>query len=742
MTLLARVDGAMRAKVTIVMLGLLAASLAGCGVGNNSADSGIAPATAAQESLPKAGPELLRWPAADPPQFRNSGVWTAEPILTSGASAYRNGEFLYQDYIYDDWGATSGGTDPDPGAGGVSVSPATGQYRYPTDPVYVRNAADLVELRLKLVEGGTAFRVAYNSMLNPDLVATTLALGSSSAAVAMPHDANASMPAMIFATVHGNQVEVVDAATGNALQGTGATGSSNLGRRQAEVFIPFSVFDPRGQTAMRIGAATGLWDVANNRYLVPQANADESHPGGAGGLANPPAFFNVAFRYGDSGSWHESGQGAALGSGDLSTYFATVDFTKVASGVNDEMPDQAGGTPKHGAMARIYASHFEDQQGRGPKSPDAAGCAQPCDFIWPLAGNLQPYSLYVPSKEPPPAGYGLTYSLHPCGGNYSGGSGTTNALGDRGTGSLVVWPGGRAPCEWYWGQASAELFEIWADLARYYTLDPAFVALTGASMGGYGTLRTSTLWPDLFVKGAATIPCIAAETNWAGPPAAPTSGEQAVVLHTAESERHVPLLIGIGNVDTTCTHGAQRMFRDTLDSSGYRYDFREYQGDHVGGGVAATALLAPEFAAFLANDRLAGDPPHVTYVMNLKANEARYGLNADRAYWVSELRLRDETGDALFGRIDVYSHGFGLGDPPPLPTQQTTGPGYTGQKKEWGEAQPAPVVSVLDLVVENIRSVTIDTQRARVGCDVSLNVQTDGPVDVRLSGCSKTVSFR
>lgn len=707
--------------------------------GEDTPEIPVAPEEPAPNAgLPTAGPDLLRWPAAEAPQFENVGVWTAEPILTSGASAYRNGEFLYQDYIYDDWGATSGGVGLP--SGGVSISAPTGQYRYPTNPVYVGNAADLVEVRLKLVPGGTAIRVTYNSMLDSELVATTLALGDSDSARAVPHGANATMPAQIFATVHGEKVEVIDAATGNALTASGATASTNLHRRQAEVFIPFSVFDPQGKTAVRIGAASGLWDVANNTYLIPQATEDENHPGGSGILPSPPAFFNVAFRYLDTGSWHESGQGAALTTGNISRYFATVDFTKLATGVSDDMPDLPGGTPKHGHMARIYASHFEDQQGRGPLSPDAAGCPQPCSFIFPLAGNLQPYTLYVPAAEPPPSGYGLTISLHPCGGNYAGGSGATNALGDRGTGSLVIYPGGRAPCEWYWRQASAEIFEIWADLARHYTLDPTFVFITGASMGGYGTLRTSTLWPDLFVKAAATIPCITAETNWLGPPAIPNSGEQSVVLNTADALRNIPLLVGTGNLDTTCGFVGQRAFRDKIDALGYRFDWREYPGEHASGGVVSTVLLAPTFGEFFGNERINNDPIHVTYVMNLKANEAKYGLNADRAYWVSELRLRDETGDAPFGTIDVFSHGFGLADAPALPTTSTAGVVYVGKKKEWGKAEETPVLDQLDIVATNIRSITIDIARARVSCDATINLQADGPITIKFAGCDRTDS--
>src|SRR4051794_41906834 len=70
------------------------------------------------ESLPsvdsgaRPGPDLLYAPAPDAPQLQNTGVWKAAPILVSGAEAYRDGEFLYQDFLFDDHGGT--GSNPDP----------------------------------------------------------------------------------------------------------------------------------------------------------------------------------------------------------------------------------------------------------------------------------------------------------------------------------------------------------------------------------------------------------------------------------------------------------------------------------------------------------------------------------------------------------------------------------------------------------------------------------------------------
>jgi hypothetical protein len=52
------------------------------------------------------------WWGAEAPQLRNRPPWKAPPILVSGATAYRRGEFLYQDFLYDDSGARH---VPDPG---------------------------------------------------------------------------------------------------------------------------------------------------------------------------------------------------------------------------------------------------------------------------------------------------------------------------------------------------------------------------------------------------------------------------------------------------------------------------------------------------------------------------------------------------------------------------------------------------------------------------------------------------
>jgi hypothetical protein len=130
------------------------------------------------------------------------------------------------------------------------------------------------------------------------------------------------------------------------------------------------------------------------------------------------------------------------------------------------------------------------------------------------------------------------------------------------------------------------------------------------------------------------------------------------------------------------------------------------------------------------------------------------GTSAGHAYWVYGVSLRDAGGTAPLAKVDVRSHGFGVGDPPPSATQ--TGAGtltggqipaipYTSQSKSWGPAPSEAKADTLDIDATNVATVTIDAKRAKVNCNAQLNVVTDGPLTVTLADCagvkSTPVSF-
>jgi hypothetical protein len=369
----------------------------------------LPPTNSLPTGTPRPGPEILYAPLFDAPQLQNTAPWAAAPILISGASAYRQGEFLYQDFLYDDAGAR-----------GTSTNAGVGTYTYPTNAIYVGNAADFVEVRIKPLADGTAVRITYNSMLNPELVATTLAFGGAPPQTwPMPHGANVRAPGDVFVTVHGSTGDIVVASSG-VTTSSAPTVVVDTTRRQVHLCIPYAAYDPRGKTAVRVAAGTGLWDVANGRYLLPAQTATATTPGGANPtiLPNPPAFFNVAFRYTEPlNAFANAQQGTSLRTGDLSAFFANVDFTALAQGVNNDMPGQVGGVPQTGYMDRILASHFEDAQGRGNAAslrPDMCPAMECPAAVY--AGRLQPYEIYVPSTTPP---YGLLVHPHASGGSHN-----------------------------------------------------------------------------------------------------------------------------------------------------------------------------------------------------------------------------------------------------------------------------------------------------------------------------------
>jgi hypothetical protein len=715
-----------------------------------------APARADEGSLyrgaaPRPGPDILYAPPAVAPQLQNTANWRAQPILVSGAGSYRDGEYVYQDFLYDDHGANGGQRDPgDPRAGDDTFSQSNGTYTYPTAPVYAQNAADLVELRVRPLADATAFRLTLNTLLDSERVGATIAIGSSPAPVPFPHGANAVAPAELFLTVHGPHADLVNAA--GVARSPAPQVTVFAESRQIEVRVPHAAWNP-GSGTVRLAAGVGLWDTAGGKYLVPGNAATATTPGGAGALPTPPAFFNVAFRFdepypdisnptnttGDPAWWRDKQQGNDLRTGDLSRFHADVDFGKLAAGTRDDSR-----VPKTGPINRILASHFETRQGVDFNSQ----CGESSGCKGELLGRLLPYALYVPKKTP--ARYGFTPLMHSLGANYNQYSGSRNQsqFGERGQGHLIATPSGRGPDGWYVEYPGADVFEVWADVARHYPLDPALTSVAGYSMGGYGTYRFATEYPDLFAKGQPTVgpPGIGVWT----PPADPQpGGAQSNTFRQLASLRNIPFRMWNAAGDELVPYAGAREQANGFDTLGYRYEFDTFApAEHL--TLAVHDQYAPA-AAFLGDARVDRDPAHVTYVRNPKMDFPGVGTTADHAYWLSGIALRAGAGTAPLGTVDARSEAFGTGDPKPGATQNGGGSlsggnlgsiAYTSQSKAWGGVPATRRADALDLSARNIRTVTVHPRRAKLTCDAVLRVKTDGPVTVTFAGCDRSETFQ
>ena len=745
-----------------------------------------APAVApAAEADPQPGPDLLHAPAPRAPQLENTGIWEADSTMVCHTSAYSEGEFVHQGCVYDDQGAQALVTNwPE-----HAILPA---YTYPKNPDYRANAADIVEVRVKPLADATAFRITFNTMLDPELVGTTIALGGSAELREAPHGSNTKMPARTFVTVHGDTADAVDAATGDPLPVTPAVAIDEE-RRQVEVRVPHAAFEP-GTGGVRLAVATGLWDRAADRFLLPRVIADQDAPGGAVLTdPTPSAYFDTAFRYDEpfDSPWRNDLQKKALARGDISDFFASVDFGKLARGVDDDLRATREGVPTSGYVERLYASHFETRQGRRlPSDPDGPplgaftqqngisdgeGSAS-LQFGWvcrdgcvpDLPGQLQRYVAYVPDRPAPAKGYssllwtpGFAQSAN-------------DQVGDPGTGALlpagdkdlfhkfanrseaptvVISVDGRGNDEWFYGQSGASVFEALADARRAFDLDPSRTVMSGFSSGAYGANKLSLQFPDVFSKaficdGLNKAPSMPGINGIADVLPVDTVTEHepgSTLTPLLPSRRNQPVIEWAGLPNSYIPYDIPRERAQAYIAGDYHFNFVTWIGlssEHV---VMCANGMWDVATNWLGDMRGVDKPFHVTYVRNPAMDDPQSGLVGDQAYWLSDIQTR--SGDASqTGTVDVVSHGFGLKDAPKAPVVRTAGTEegttvplnpYSSESRTPLPPVPAAVRNRLDIAATNIATVTIDPQQAKVDCSAALNVTTDGPLTVHLIGCGE-----
>ncbi|XAY06827.1 hypothetical protein DSM112329_03705 [Paraconexibacter sp. AEG42_29] len=673
-------------------LAMPAAAHAACPATPASNGTGYKPAANARSlASGDTGPDILHRSLPTSPQLENTRNWTAPPIMVSGAQAYRAGEFLYQDFLYDDRALA-----------------------YPADPRRLAgNAADIVEVRVEPLRSSTAIRITLNSMLDPDAAAVTIGLGGGGQSFDMPHGAGAKMPGDVFVTAHGCTGDAVRAADGSALAAPRVV--TDLHRRQLHIEVPYSAFDPRGRM-VRVGAAVGLWNAGSKQYLRP----------------NParPAFYNVAFRgYGPwtQNTWMDASQNAALNAGDLAPLHADIDFRKLAARTGDER-----GVPTSGPMNRILVSRYETVQGRGNSAGgDILGnyACDPPGCTYQFSGRLQPYSVYVPALPRPKDGYGLVVNLHGADSNHNhfeGGStepplSVWQMLAEEGHPSIMMMPNARGKTYCYYGLAGADVFEAWADVASHYRLDPRRSLLSGSSMGGFGVYKLSTQFPDLF---KAILPNIAPEICDL------TDVTAAVGVHNGAtgigdafaSLRNVPVLSTSGLDDPLVNVALTLRSAGRFDALGYRYDAWHFQSTNLGAGHAEYRQFVRDEFRDLNRTAAVVDPAprRVTYVLDGYVSDDRYGLRSDHAYYVSGLQLADPRVSPPMGTIDVTSGAIAARRQTVLPTENAAGVERNGarlykrQTRRWRPGAAEPIADGFALRTVNLKTAELDLRRMQL----------------------------
>jgi dienelactone hydrolase len=639
-------------------------------------------------------PALFPATASDEP-------WVGRPSLIGGVGRYDAGEWIYNDFVYDDYGAdTAPGGQPNV----VSLAPTSGDMRYPDGDDYRDNAADISEVRVRAVGDDLQVRVELQTLVNP----ATTALW-----------------------VNVNDAErVVSASDANAAIDTAAN------------TITFSIPGAAALPTVRLNIGAGLHD-GNGALRAGQAGSAYLNSGAitTGGSTSNRLFdlaFNSRALEPRGGAWNEDAQSVALAGAQRFTllpFAQAIDTGLLKSAAVTPVPSDPG------YYVRLFESRQDIREGVAGSFPQ-------------YGGRLQPYALWIPdgydAAKPNPLVLNM-HSLSVHHNQYRGGAASPPSytsfyeqVGDR-LDALVITPLGRGPDGWYLDEGLIDTMEVWSDTVGKFSVDADRTVVTGYSMGGYGTYRLSTIMPDSF---ASAVSVVGPPGNgiWAYPGSPPGGADSPDFTYTQlEATRHIPFWITHGVADELVPVLGVRQQAARFGELGHEYRFALHPAeDHL--SFAFKDDWGREAAWF---------ESHLTRVENphdvmLRVRPASWlpdsgpelhalfadlvdevGAQPDGGYWVSDV-VTSGGGDVT-GVIDLTSGGIArqrAGGTAVGPAPGVDGPSpyvLTGYDVAYADFETADVLSG---TLGGVSSLTIDVGRAGLSDDPVLDITADGPVTI------------
>ena len=718
--------------------GLLGAGLVS-GIDNVAANASTASLSTQGSSSPPPGPEVLYDSPGSAPQLENKGLWDAEPLMVCGSEAYVQGEYIYQDYIYDDYGANTDDVDrrdnPEPSP--TENNPMTGDLVYPTDSeTYRHNAADLLEFRTTTSPNGIKYRITLNTMVDPDTVGIAIGINKTGDTSTGTDDWGYSIGNL---GPLGLDHILVAWGSGAELDNEALDPENykfDTKRNQIEITLPL---DPEDQT-WRHYLGVGLFDPECNAFKEIQNQPDKCNPGGANDT-NPPPFFNIGFRFNEPfGSPHpdpgtaekqineaENSQGQgfighgnlrdhkqakALESKDISEIYSDINFGKLRSGTTEKR------TPETGLINRLYVSRYDIGEGVDSSSDT-------------LLNRIQPYTVYIPNDYDMSTETPLSIHLHSLGSTYMEyavrAPNIYRHLGEN-RGAVVLSPEARGPSGYYTDEAELDIFEAWADVSEHYNVDFNQVTLSGYSMGGFGTFRLASLYPDLFAK-IFTVAGTASDFY---------SGVSEDLLVNL---RHLPVLMWNGSNDELVPLPAYLSTAQKLNDLGYRHELDIFPGfDHFTFGFLDEWGRAGNF---LNDSTVTRSPSRISYRIISEYDNSELNLKHDKAYWVSDIEIKT---DEAQGFVDIKSNAKNKASPV---RESYKGGGtdpapHTKQGINWRSAINSPnPKNGLEMNLEKIVSATIWLEDAGLDPSKPISLSVDSTSSVTLKFvCSSGVRIK
>jgi hypothetical protein len=286
------------------------------------------------------GASAVRSPAAT----GATGGWHGDSSWIGGTSQYSSGEWVAQDFVYDD----------------ASLAD---------------NAADIVELRVRPEGNDLLARITLNTLRATDSPVVGIAVGGG-APHAWPDGAGISSPWTTFVTATVTQGQGSVRTTGSDGTITTAPATVDLEKNTVELRIAGAA----STGAALLNAATGTWDAATRTW------------------AADPGVVDLAFNREDQEpvgkNWRDTAQRAAITAGDVTAFGAVVDVLKLRSKTTEPY------VPGAGTHNRIYRTIQSLGEGFGDSFPAYRGLYQPYSLYLPTGwrpGQVRPLTLVMHS---------------------------------------------------------------------------------------------------------------------------------------------------------------------------------------------------------------------------------------------------------------------------------------------------------------------------------------------------------
>ena len=678
------------ARATVLRGGIAAAFLLCLAGGAIAADSPSAPVLGPELKAGQGRVVALR-PALDPRRTVDGRFddWRGRPSGFGGSSLYSHGELVYQDHLFDAFGADNGQDVErlsvlDPLAQAVPetyrLDPAMqylpGELGIPTPGYDLKTNygdldlvehADLSELRVG-ADGRALWLLARTTTMTEADKTALLALvdaapGTQSRDVPFASGIQTTRAELALLLV-GRSGWVADLASGTIRElpaGSVATDPGDYGNA-LEARVPRTLLGPLPRR-FALAAATGT-----------AAGAGMARLADTGLGAN---LANVAFRADEPvRNWWDKRQAFSLYERTVDPFFSAVDLAKLLGGRNERY------LPGPGYHDRIFASSERISAERG------------------LEGTLQHYGVYVPRAYREQRRAPVQWWFHFRGGTaHIGATAVPRIFEDMGEDrdALVVSPRGRGTSTWYVGKGQVDFREVWADFHRTFRVNRRREYISGHSMGGWATYLMTILYPDRFAAGLpasgpvtqglwtgvdfegcddleapdgeGTTPCFGSAND--GRP------RDQFTRPLLENTRWTPLAIYQGTADELVpTSGVVRQ-AERLQELGYRYRMyqfptQEHYGPPIVDQWADGARYEFSFVRPVA-------PPRLTYIRSMPFERATEEVNSgdvdldfdfNRAYWMSGLEPLDETRG--IARFDGQT--FGVPERPHRALPEAGGP--------------------------------------------------------------------